>query len=611
MSSYRSRQNVYLILFSVVGLLFVIRLFFMQVVDDSYKTFAKNNFLKDVVQFPARGLIYDRNGKLLVYNDATYDLMVIPNQVTPIDTLAFCELLNITPEEFIKKMNKASEVRYKSSLFEKQISGEIYARFQERLFDFPGFFVEIRTDRHYVTKSAAHVLGSIGEVNPEMIEASDGYYRQGEYVGISGIERSYEEILRGRKGVKKVMVDVLNRAVGSYQNGSLDTPALAGQSLYTTLDADLQSYGELLMQNKIGSVVAIEPSTGEILALISAPSYDPNLLIGRERGRNFAKLMREPLKPMFNRPLNAPYPPGSVFKVIQSLIGQQEGVLSASTMYPCGGGYRVGGHTVRCSHPHPSPLDLRGGLMHSCNPYFCYVFRSIVDQKKFDTFEESYINWTKHLQTFGIGTKLGIDLYGEAKGILRPSDYYNKIYGKGSWKGSTIISLAIGQGELGITPLQMANVMAIVANRGYFITPHILKYVGEGKDFPASFKKNYTSVDSGYYPVVVEGMADVVNHGTARVARLDSAQVCGKTGTAQNPHGNHHSVFFAFAPKDNPKIAIAVVVENSGYGGTWAAPIASLMMEKYLFPNTPTKRKALEERMINADHIKNPPPPTH
>jgi penicillin-binding protein 2 len=597
---YKDRKYVYTTTFVLIGLIFFIRLFYIQIIDGSYKQLSDSNFLKPVIQFPARGLIYDRNGKLLVYNDATYDIMVIPNQVKLFDTLEFCKLLNISLEDFIKKIKKAKETPYKASLFEKQISGHTYAMFQERLFDYPGFFVEIRTDRHYVTNSAAHVLGSIGEVNEKAIAVSNGYYRQGEYIGLSGVERSYEELLRGQKGVKRIIVDVLNRTVGSYQDGHLDTPAVAGLSLYTTLDADLQAYGEALMQYKIGSVVVIEPETGDILSLISSPSYNPNLLIGRSRGKNFNALMQDMSKPMFNRPLNAPYPPGSVFKAIQSLIAQQDQVLFPETRYPCGGGYRVGNHTVKCSHGHPSPLDLRGALMHSCNPYFCYVFRSIVDRKGFKSFEDSYKSWYKHLQSFGIGTALGIDLFGEAKGILKTSDYYNKLYGKGSWRGSNIISLAIGQGEIGVTPLQMANVMAIVANRGYYITPHILKYIGEDKKPSDQFQKRRCSVDSVYFPVVIEGMSDVVKFGTARIAQIDSFEVCGKTGTAQNPHGKDHSIFFAFAPKNNPKIAIAVVVENAGFGSTWAAPIASLMMEFYLKNGRKTSRTWLEERMLNA-----------
>lgn len=607
MRGLKRRQWFYLITFAFFGLIYVTRLFFMQVLDEDYKAFAEDNYLHREIQFPARGLMYDRNGKLLVYNDATFDLMVVPKKVKPFDTLTFCKLLGIDTAGFRVRMQKAMKTPQRPSVFEKQISQRSFALFQERLFDFPGFYAELRTDRRYKTQSAAHVLGSIGEVTNNDISASEGYYRQGEYMGKSGIEKSYEEILRGTKGVKKIIVDVHNRTVGTYAEGIYDTAAIAGTSVYTTLDADLQAYGEALINGKVGSIVAIEPATGEVLALVSSPGYDPNLLIGRERGDNYMALLKDPMKPLFNRPLNAPYPPGSIFKAIEALVAQQEGVLRPETQYHCGGGYRVGGHTVKCSHGHVSPLPLRPALMHSCNPYFCYVFRSIVDQKKFKTFEEAYQNWYRHMQSFGIGTKLGIDLYGEAKGILKTSDYYNKIYGKGGWKGSTIISLSIGQGELGVTPLQMANVMAIIANRGFFITPHVLKYIGKKGGETRQFEKKRCSVDSIYFPVVVEGLADVVKSGTARVAQIDSVEVCGKTGTAQNPHGKDHSVFMAFAPKDNPKIAIAVVVENSGFGSTWAAPIASLMMERYLFPEREIKRKYLEERMLNSNLI-NPSP---
>lgn len=605
MRNLESRKLTYFIIFILVGIIFLIRLFYLQILDDSYTEYARRNVLQEVTIYPARGLIKDRNGELLVYNDAIYDLMVQPNQVQAMDTLEFCKLLSITIDDFVKKLNKAKAYSMKkSSLFEKQITAKTYASFQEKLYAFPGFFVQIRTDRKYNTNSAAHVLGSIGEADSSRIAASEGYYKPGDFVGQSGIERSYELLLRGRKGVKYVLVDVHNREQGAYKDGIFDTAALPGINIYTTLDKELQAYGEELMQNKIGSVVAIEPATGEILSLVSSPGYDPNLLIGRDRGNNYAKLLLDPIKPLLNRPLSAPYPPGSIFKIIEALVAEEEGVLGPDTRYHCGGGYRVGGHTVKCSHGHPSPLDLRGAIMHSCNPYFCYVFRSIVDQPKFDNFEESYINWYKHMQSFGVGRKLGIDLYGEAKGILYKSTDYDKIYGRYSWKGSTIISLAIGQGELGVTPLQMANIVAIIANRGFYYIPHILKYIGEEKtQIPDFNKKHYASVDSGYYPVVVEGMADVVRTGTARSAQIKGIEVCGKTGTSQNPHGKDHAIFFGFAPKDNPKIAIAVVVENSGFGGVWAAPIASLMMEKYLFKDSTTTRPDLEKRIKEANLI--------
>lgn len=597
------RYYLYYAIFGLVGLILIIRLFFLQVIDKSYEEIARDISRREIVQFPPRGLVKDRNGVLLVYNDVIYDLMVIPRQVTNIDTAAFCKLLGITREGFEQKMKKAIDNGdRRSSVFEKQIPPDTYAGFQEHLYKFTGFFIEVRTDRRYNTHTMAHVLGNTGEVSEKRIKESNGYYRQGEFVGLSGIERSYEELLRGTKGVRNMMVDVFNREIGPYNNGLMDTQAISGTNLYVTLDAELQAYGEKLLQNKIGSIVAIEPATGEIIALVSSPGYDPNEFIGRDRGNNYMKLLRDPMKPLFNRPLNAPYPPGSVFKIIESLIGQQEGTLTPQTMYFCGGGYRVGNHTVKCSHHHYSPLDLRGALEQSCNPYYCQVFRAIMDQKKFATTAEAYENWYKHMHSFGIGETLGIDLYGESKGILYPYTYFDKLYGKNSWRSTNIISLAIGQGEVGITPLQMANVVAIVANRGHFYTPHILKYIGEEKLVPEQFtKRRYTTVDTQYFEVVVEGMARVVNSGTARIAQIKDIQVCGKTGTAQNPHGDHHSVFIGFAPMYNSKIAIAVLVENGGYGGRWAAPIASLMMEFYLNKHAPTTRPDLEKRMMEGN----------
>lgn len=608
MSAPDNRHFLYYIIFGLVGLVLSIRLFYLQVVDDSYGEIAMDISKRAIVQFPPRGLIYDRNGKLLVYNDVIYDLMVVPRQVKDLDTATFCKLLNLTTKQFEQKMSNAvvRNGTRKSSIFQKQISPHTYASFQEKLYKFTGFFIEVRTDRKYNTTTMAHVLGSTGEVSEKRIEESNGYYRQGEYVGLTGIERSYEELLRGRKGVRNMMVDVWGREIGPYNHGLYDTAAVSGTKINVTLDAELQAYGERLLQNKIGSIVAIEPSTGEILALVSSPGYDPNMFVGRERGNNYMKLLNNPLKPLYNRPLSAPYPPGSIFKIVESLIAQQEGVLTPQTAYHCGGGYRVGNHVVKCSHSHYSPLDLRGGIEQSCNPYFCQVFRSILDQKKFKNISEAYENWYNHMQSFGVGTRLGIDLYGESKGILYTSEYFNKLYGKNSWRSTNIISISIGQGEVGITPLQMANIVAIVANRGYFYTPHILKYYGPDKATPEEFtKKRYTTVDTQYFEVVVEGMQRVVNSGTARSAQIDSIQVCGKTGTAQNPHGKDHSVFFGFAPMHKPKIAVAVMVENGGYGSTWAAPISSLMMEYYIKRHIPQKRKWLEERMLNGNLIEN------
>ncbi len=608
MSTPNSNKQITLfIIFTVVGFIYLLRLFYLQVLADEYKEFAKNNTLHNVTQYPSRGLIRDRKGELMVFNNAIYDLMVIPGKCAGIDTLEFCRLLSIDKQGFLYRYDKMRKSKgfslQRSQVFEKQITPETFAAFQEKLYDFPGFFIEKRTDRNYRNKSAAHVLGYIGEVTDSDIVRSGGYYRQGDFIGISGIERAYEEKLRGKKGVRYVLVDALNREQGSYKNGEYDTLPVTGEDLYTTLDVKLQLLGESLMQNKVGSIVAIEPKTGEVLSMVSSPGYDPNLFIGRERGNNYMKLLQDPSKPLFNRPIQAPYPPGSIFKIVMSLIGQQEGVLTPQTTYGCAGGYNNGSNRVGC-HAHGSPLDLRGAIQISCNAYYCHVFKTVIDNNKYTYVDEAFKVWRKHINSFGLGIRLGIELPQVSMGLVPKQEMYDKTYGKHHWKASTIISLAIGQGELGITPLQMANVTAILANRGYYIDPHIAKHFGkDGKPLEQFTKKNYTTVNREYYDVVVEGMADVVKGGTGIIAQIPGIDICGKTGTAQNPHGKDHSVFIAFAPKDDPKIAIAVVVENAGFGAEWAAPIASLMMEQYLTDSV--KRQGLKERMEKGNLIQN------
>jgi penicillin-binding protein 2 len=575
-------------------------LFYLQVVDDSYVFFAQNNVLQEQTIYPARGLIYDRKGELLVYNDAIYDLSVIPEQVKDLDTLAFCRVLNISKDEFITTFARLKRQKgysqWKPIVFQRQITIPTYAAFQEKLFDFRGFFVEVRTDRKYKHSNAAHVMGYIGEVTDADIEKSDGYYRMGDFIGKSGVERIYEKELGGIKGTRYVLVDSKNRTQGRYKNGDFDTVAIAGKNIHLSIDQDLQALGEALMLNKMGSIVAIEPRTGEVLSLVSSPTYDPNLMVGRERGNKYMELLLDKDKPLFNRPISAPYPPGSIFKVIMSLMGQQEKVLTPNTAYGCNHGYLF----VGC-HPHGSPLALRGAIAVSCNAYFCQVYRSIINNPKYKHVEDAYNEFYKHAYSFGMGHQLGIDLYGEGPGVLKKSTYFDKLYGRHRWQALTTISMGIGQGELGITPLQMANATAAVANRGYYITPHIVRKINNRANPNPEFnKKHWTTIDTSYFPIVIEGMHDVVEHGTAYIARIPGIEVCGKTGTAQNPHGKDHSVFFAFAPKNNPKIAIAVVVENSGYGATWAAPIASLMMEQYLTGKHDT-RKALLERMLKGN----------
>jgi len=600
------KKQVLLVIFFVIAIVYVLRLAVMQLFDDTYLRSAQENVLQEQTIYPARGLIYDRTGELLVYNDAIYDLIVIPDQVKDLDTNDFCTVLGITKEDFLNRFEKIKRgvgyAPWRPAVFEKQLNIPTYAAFQEKLFNFRGFQVEVRTDRKYQHSNAAHIMGYIGEVTDRDIEKSGGYYRMGDLKGISGVERSYEETLRGRKGVRYVLVDSKSRTQGRYKNGMYDTPAVAGQNITLTIDQKLQELGEQLMQNKVGSIVAIEPSTGEILALISMPTYDPNLFVGRQRGNNYMKLLRDPMKPLFNRPLAAPYPPGSIFKVIMGLVGQQEGVLNPNTTYGCYGGYHMGGLTVGC-HPHSSPLQLRGAVAVSCNAYFCHVYRSVIDNLMYPNSEAAYKKWYEHISSFGIGRKLGVDLFGEGSGFLPPSTYYDKVYGRFRWKSSTTISLAIGQGELGITPLQMANATSIVANRGYYVTPHVVKRI-DGKPNPnAEYnKRHWASVDTPFYNIIIEGMQDVVERGTGYVAKIPGIEICGKTGTAQNPHGKDHSVFFAFAPKNKPKIAIAVFVENAGFGATWAAPIASLLIEQYLTGKHDT-RKYLLERMLKGNLI--------
>ena len=595
MNEITERRLIISAIFLGVGVIFLLRLFYLQVIDSSYKLSANNNVLRYNTDYAARGVFYDRNGKLLVYNKPVYDLMVIPKQVKMTDTAEFCSLLSITVDDYISKINKAKNYsRVKSSIFEKQLSPETYASFQEKLYKFPGFFVQSRTVRKYIYPVAAHLFGYIGEVDSAVI-AKNPYYREGDYIGKSGIEQSYEEKLRGRRGVRITMVDAFNREKGSYEDGKYDTTAVPGENLTLTIDAKLQLYGEELMQNKTGGIVAIDPQTGEILACVSTPAYDPNLLVGRERTKNYAELLVDPYKPLFNRALMAYYPPGSTFKLINDLIGEQEGVLFPGTSYYCDGGYHMGSQTVKCDERHGT-LNLESAIAHSCNTYHCYVFRSIVDQKKFSSTEEGYQSWRNHVLTFGIGKRLYSDLPQELKGNVPSVEYYDKYFGKGHWKSSTVVSLSIGQGELGITPLQMANTMCIISNKGFFYIPHIIKKVGDSVYTEKRFmERNYTDIDSSFYNIVQNGMQQVVESGTAAASKIEGINICGKTGTAQNPHGKDHSLFVGYAPRENPRIAIGIMVENGGWGASWAAPIASLMIEKYLTDSI--KRPDLEKRM--------------
>jgi len=579
--------------------MFVFRLFYIQVIDDHYKLNSDNISIRDQVVLPARGLIYDRNGELLVINAPTYDLMVIARDVTEIDTLEFCALLSITKEEFIERMNKIGSDPYTQLnpiVFEKQINEERIALFWEKQFRFPGFYILERTLRKYPSSIAAHTLGYIGEVNDKHIVADD-YYKSGDYIGISGIEKSYEKSLRGKKGIRKILKDKFNREQGSFMNGKYDIQAVAGTDLYCSLDAKLQEYGELLMQNKKGSVVAIEPATGEILALVTSPTYDPNMLSGRNRAKNYVLLLEDEEKPLMNRALQAQYPPGSTFKVANALTGLQMGALTAKSRYSCAGGFHFGGLTVGC-HGHASPLGISGSIQHSCNAWYCWAFRDMIDKNGYKNTTEGFNVWRNHIMSFGFGTTFGSDLPFEYTGNIPKPEYYDHYHGENRWKSLTVISLSIGQGEVLTTPVQLANLAAIVANRGYYYTPHIIQVKDPSDSLTKNFtERHYTTIDRAYFDPVVKGMRDVILAGTATNARIDSVTICGKTGTAQNPHGENHSIFIAFAPMDNPQIAIAVIVENAGYGSTWAAPIASLMAEKYI--KGKVTRAWLEDRIKN------------
>ncbi len=603
------RKIVILGIFIVIGIIFLVRLFYIQVIEDKFKLSANNNVLRYITEYPARGVIYDRNNKLLAYNQAVYDLMIIPKQAKGIDSSLLCEILGITPESYFARYQKAKNYSpVKPSIFEKQLSAEDYAKLQEKLYRLPGFFVQQRTLRKYPRPIAAHLLGYIGEVDDKMT-VKKPYYRAGDYIGISGLELAYENQLRGKRGLKIVLVDVFNRAKGSFQNGAYDTAAVAGSDLICTLDADLQEYGERLFQNKKGGLAAIDPSTGEILSLISSPGYDPNLLVGRVRSKNYVALLQDTNKALFNRALMAYYPPGSTFKIINGLIAKKEGVLTDDMRYGCIRGWPPGKGRPACElnavHFHPVPLDFIGSIQYSCNSYYSYVFRSILENKRYKNTEAAFQAWRKYVLSFGIGKMIHSDLPYERPGNVPTVEYYNKYFGKSRWNAYTVISLSIGQGELGITPLQMANVMAIVANRGYYYTPHIMKSIRDSAgdaELKNRFKeKNYTLIEARWFETTVAAMAKVVESGTAAASKIKGIPFAGKTGTAQNPHGKDHSVFFAFAPVDNPKIAIACLVENGGFGSTWAAPIVSLMIEKYLSDSI--SRPAIEQRILAGNLI--------
>lgn len=593
--NYSARRNVILGIFITIGLIFLIKLFYLQIVDSSYKLSSQNNVLRYVTQYPARGMVYDRNGALLVYNEAAYDLMVIPGQVVDLDTLELAGLLGISRDQFRERMIKARRhSRFRPSVFLEQVAREDYNVIIEKMYRFEGFYFQPRTLRKYPRPIAAHILGDIGEVNQADIDRNP-YYRSGDYIGKSGIEKFYEEELRGRKGLKVIMVDVYNREKGSFQEGIYDTMPQNGKSLTLGIDGDLQEYGEKLMQGKTGSIVAIDPISGEILALVTSPSYDPNLLVGRIRGNNYNKLMNDSLKPLINRAIAGTYPPGSTFKMFNALVALQQGAITENSYFSCQG---KGSLPIKCTHSHSSPLALKEAIEHSCNPYFWNTFRNTLTNPKYVNQKRAYENWYQTMIRFGLGHKFDTDIPFETPGNIPSVDYFDKLYRK-SWNALTVRSLSIGQGEILVTPLQLANLAAMVGNRGYYYVPHLMREIEDDTVHAAKLRRRIESgIEARHFEVVREAMLDVFegDHGTARRYYLPQVKAAGKTGTVQNPHGEDHSMFIAFAPYDNPQIALSVIVENAGYGSVWAAPIASLLMEQFL-TDTIT-RPELEQRIL-------------
>lgn len=595
------RPQIIIVTIFLVGIVLLIKLFSIQVLDDSFLKKAERNAIQRVVDHPYRGLIYDRNGKLLVYNNPIFDLMLVPKEFELQDTTKFCELFGIEKEALIEGYNAAKKYSWvKPSPLIKQISTTDFAKIQDFLIDYPGLFITTRSVRSYPEPIGSHALGYIGEISgPRLEKDTTGYYVQGDYVGLSGMERFYENELRGVKGVKYKMVNVRGIDKGSFKDGEYDTASHEGSNITSTIDLELQKYGEYLMQGKTGSVVAIEPKSGEILAMISAPFYDPNELTGADFGKNYQKLNTTTTKPLFNRPVMAMYPPGSIFKIVQSLIGLQEGILTSETTYACN-------RSLVACHNHPSPVDLFGAIRNSCNPYYHQAFRKIINREvSSNTFTDTQIGldqWRDKVAKFGLGSTLGIDMGGERGGDIPSSQYYDRIYGEGRWKYSTIYSLSIGQGELQVTPLQMANLAAIFANKGYYYTPHLIKAMdGDATKIPVEFQQRHdVGVDAKHFDLIQDAMAAAI-YGTAARAVISDIELAGKTGTAQNPHGEDHSVFIAFAPKNDPKIAIAVYVENAGWGGRAAASTASLMIEKYI--RGEVQRTALQDYVLAGNFI--------
>jgi len=604
------KRIVFKSLIVVIFVLYWIRLINLQLGEKDYESIAINNALNKITLYPSRSNLFDRHGKLIVYNTHIYDLSVFPFEIKELDTALLSKILELPGADLLHLLEDAkvkavrrqkNNANNKSTTFYSNLSARQFAFLRENMFRLKGFFIESRTDRQFASKSAPHALGYLGEANETLLE-SDEYYQPGDLVGITGLERFYEKEFRGIKGIKTVWQNRKYEQQGEVKDSQFNYPSVAGPDATSTLDIEVQNYARQLIEGKKGSIVAIEPRTGEIIAFVNYPDYDPNTLVGRSRANTFKSLLTDPVKPLYNRAVKGVYPPGSTFKTVMAAIALQEGVLEPETTHGCGGGYRLGNIRVGC-HPHGGPLDVRGSLQISCNSYYCQVFRDVIDNPKYANVKEGYAVLERHLRSFGLGSPLGIDLMGESRGNIPSVNQLNKRHGK-SWKSSTVISLSIGQGEILLTPLQIANLAAIMANRGWYITPHLIRTIDGITDtaWQRKFKfKHYTSVNPMHFETVIEGMAGVtLPGGTANGTGIPGLEICAKTGTAQNPHGKDHSVYMAFAPKENPQIAIAVIVENGGYGATYAAPIANLLIEKYLNPGKETQKPDMEKRMLES-----------
>jgi len=614
MSVYnQSRSRVIQLIIIAVFLLIIGQLVHLQLFSDKYSKLAEDNAVYKKIVYPSRGIIFDRSGKAILDNSVMFDLMVTPFQVKNVDTFTLCNILKIDTAEFHKRMITAliKNGKYRPSVFEGLVSPQVQAQLEENMYRFPGFDLSERPIRAYPFKAAAHILGYVGEVDSSIIKQSNYFYQMGDYAGRAGLEKTYESVLMGRRGIKYQIKDNKNRIQGSYENGIFDTSAVAGRNLYTSIDIEVQQLAEKLLNNKFGSAVAINPKTGGIIAMASAPGYDPNLLTGAERRKNFSRMFLDTAKPMYNRAIKGQYPPGSTYKPLGGLIALDEGLITPQTGYGCAGAYFSCGRPVKCTHAGGGHArDLRVALANSCNSYFSHIFRLAIDNNAFPNQQAAYLKWKEYNNAFGLGVRVGIDLPSEDKGSIPDTARYNKDFGGfARWNSCNILTLGIGQDRMTATPLQMANAMCIIANRGKYYLPHIVDSIQsetiEDTAYMAKYRKLHTPVhiSDSVFNYIIDGMHDVTVYGTSYFIKVPGQEYCAKTGTAQNPHGNNHSWFVAFAPKDDPKIAVAVVVENAGYGATWAGPIAGFMMEKYLNDTIAADRMAEVERISKADLI--------